>query len=360
MSEDTPYIVWFEQAEATSVDLVGGKCASLGELRRADVDVPIGFAVTTEAHRAFLRENRIHEQVAGMVASLDLEDVARVVAMSTKVRTIVESAEIPPAVEEAIRSAHVALLDRCGGAQAVAVRSSATAEDHYTASFAGQLDTYLWVVGIEAVLASVLRCWGGLYTPHAIIYRQGAGFGEEDSIMGVGVQQMVDARSAGVTFTLNPVNGDRSKIMLEACWGLGEGVVKGDVNPDRFLVDKVTLEILDRTVADKGHEYRYMPDSDRVERLELDPERSVRPAVSDEEVRELARLAKRIERHYGRPQDIEWAIGPRKGGSDGIHVLQSRAETVWSQRALEPVSGDGHRSAVDRVIATFVRRGTES
>ncbi len=352
-------MLWFEQAEATSVHLVGGKCASLGELSRTGVDVPVGFAVTTEAHRAFLRENRIHEQVADMVTSLDLSDVVRVGAVSAEIRTIVESAEIPAAVEDAIRSAHASLLDRCGGAQAVAVRSSATAEDHYTASFAGQLDTFLWVVGIEAVLASVLRCWGGLYTPHAIIYRQRAGFAEEESIMSVGVQQMVDARSAGVMFTLNPINGDRSKIMIEACWGLGEGVVKGDVNPDRFLVDKVTLEILDRTVADKRREYRYLPDSDSVEPLELDPERSVRPAVSDDEVRNLARLAKRIERHYGRPQDIEWAIGPRKGDSDGVHVLQSRAETVWSQRTLEPVSGDGHWSAVDRVIASFVRRGAE-
>jgi pyruvate,water dikinase len=355
LTEVAPYIVWFEEVDATSVHLVGGKCASLGELRKTDANVPIGFAVTTHAHREFLRTNAIHERLGDLIGGLDHEDVATVARASRDARAVVESATLPEAVEHAIRETYATLVERCGGQPLpVAVRSSATAEDHYTASFAGQLETYLWVLGVEAVLANVLRCWGGLYTPHALTYRQQMGFGEEDSVMSVGVQEMVDARSAGVMFTMNPVDGDRSKVMIEACWGLGEGIVRGDVNPDRFLIDKVTLEVLERVVADKQREYRFNPATDGVEPLELDEQRSTAPSLSDDEAIEIASIGKRIERHYGRPQDIEWAVGSRRGGAYGIHVLQSRAETVWSQRQAEPIAADG-RSAVDRVIASFVR-----
>jgi pyruvate,water dikinase len=238
----------------------------------------------------------------------------------------------------------------------VAVRSSATAEDHYTASFAGQLETYLWVRGPDDVLRHVRRCWSGLFTPHAITYRSQFGFAEEQVLVSVGVQQMVDARAAGVLFTLNPTNGDRSKVMIEACWGLGEGIVKGDVNPDRFLVDKVALSVLQRTVSEKEREYRFDPSRGEVVAAPVEADRRSSPSVSDQEVLELARTGKGIERHYGAPQDVEWAIGRATGAGDGgerLFVLQSRAETVWSRRPRASVFKPG-ASALEHVVDRFV------
>ena len=359
-----PYVRWFVDVDASATHVVGGKCASLGELGRAGVNVPDGFALTTGAHREFLERAGLTERLATIVAGVHPQDVSAVASASQELRGLVESAPVPAEIEDGVRRAQAALEERCGGAGSlpVAVRSSATAEDHYTASFAGQLETYLWVRGADDVLRDVVRCWSGLFTPHAITYRSRFGFADEQVLVSVGVQQMVDARAAGVLFTLNPTNGDRSKVMIEACWGLGEGIVKGDVDPDRFLVDKVAMSVLRRTVATKEREYRFDASLGEVVAAPVDDERRSVSSVSDHEVLELARTGKGIERHYGAPQDEEWAIGRSAGsagaGSEGerVFILQSRAETVWSRRPRASVFKPG-ASALEHVVDRFVGPG---
>ena len=193
----------------------------------------------------------------------------------------------------------------------MAVRSSATAEDTAEASFAGEHDTYLWVRGAEAVLAHVGRCWASLFTARAVAYRARLGIGDDELAMGVVVQAMVPAEAAGVLLTLDPLNGDRSQVTIEAAYGLGTAVVEGEVTPDRFAVDKVTLELRSRSVGEKAYADRFDPAAGRVVRSEVPDALRARPCLDDAEVVELARLGKRIEQALGVAQDVEWAVGPR-------------------------------------------------
>jgi pyruvate,water dikinase len=207
------------------------------------------------------------------------------------------------------------------------VRSSATAEDSADASFAGQQDTYLWVVGEDAVVEHVRRCWASLFSARSIAYRVERGVPHGDVEMGVAVQRMVPARAAGVAMTLNPANGDRSKIAIEACFGLGESVVSGQVTPDSILVDKVMLDVVDTRISCKDVELVADVAGGCVTERTVGEERRTLPALSREEAVRVAELAKRAERHYGAPQDVEWAVG-----EDGaVVLLQSRPETVWSR-----------------------------
>ena len=257
---------------------------------------------------------------------------------------------MPEALETAIRHGYRLLEERTGRAGVpVAVRSSGEAEDLADASFAGQYDTYLWIVGADAVLRQVRACWASMFGDTALTYRAGS---DDDALavsggICVGIQQMVEARAAGVMFTLDPLNGDRSKIVMEACWGLGEGVVKGDVTPSRFTIDKVTLEIVKRDVVPQSEEYRFDPASGAVRLMPICA-RADRESVciDDAEALALAKLAKRIEGRRGAAQDIEWAIG-----ADGdVRILQVRPETVWSQRESAGLVSES-RSAVGHVLA---------
>ena len=220
----------------------------------------------------------------------------------------------------------------------VAVRSSATAEDLPGASFAGQQDTFLWVKGSDEVLEKIKLCMSSLFTPRAISYRIKMGFPHEKVLISVGVQKIVDARAAGVMFTLNPTNGDPSKVVIEGNWGLGETVVSGTCNPDKFVVDKVTKEI-ERTISLKECECIYDPVRGGVAHVDTPPERREIPCIEDQEILELARYAKRVEEYYGCPQDIEWAIDKQKPFPLNIFMVQSRPETIWSQQKKEPVLG---------------------
>jgi pyruvate,water dikinase len=220
----------------------------------------------------------------------------------------------------------------------VAVRSSATAEDLPGASFAGQQDTFLWVQGSDEVLEKIKLCMSSLFTPRAISYRIKMGFPHEKVLISVGVQKIVDARAAGVMFTMNPTNGDPSKVVIEGNWGLGETVVSGICNPDKFVVDKVTKEI-GRTISLKECECIYDPVRGGVAHVDTPPERREIPCIEDQEILELARYAKRVEEYYGCPQDIEWAIDKQKPFPLNIFMVQSRPETIWSQQKKEPVLG---------------------
>jgi pyruvate,water dikinase len=308
--------------------------------------------VTTAAHELFLQSNDVRARQAELVASVDYGNLPKVTAASQELRALVESGELPPRTAEEIRAAYDKLCGRDRGDVPVAVRSSAVSEDLAGASFAGQLETYLWVQGADAVVEHVRRCWGGFFTPEALVYRQKQGISEAGALMSVGVQRMVHARSAGVMFTLNPINGDRSKVVIESTWGLGEPLVAGEVDPDRFVVDKVMLEVLEKSIAEKLIEYR--PDLARGEVVVADVEEDRRRAasISDAEAVELARLGKTVERHYGTPQDIEWAIDADSGSP---LVLQARPETVWSSRERQPtVQKKG--SALEYVLADLLNR----
>lgn len=215
----------------------------------------------------------------------------------------------------------------------MAVRSSATCEDQPDASFAGEHDTYLWVRGGDLVVTHVLRCWASLFTDRGIAYRIERGYGRASAAMSVGVQQMVRPRAAGVAFTLNPTNGDRSQIAIDASWGFGEAVVSGEVTPDNFLVDKVMGAITRRTISAKTLEYRLV-DGNTVTAAPVDADRQSVPCLTDDEILAVARLARRAEKHYRCPQDVEWALE----ASGDVLLLQSRPETVWSRRARPAAS----------------------
>jgi phenol phosphorylase subunit beta len=350
MSAAAAHIRWLEECDASSTSEVGGKCASLGELISIGMAVPPGFAVTTGAHDAFLARHDVREREAELLQAVDYDELKAVAQASERLRDLVENLELPEETAAAVRDAYERLSD--GADVPVAVRSSALAEDSATASFAGQLQTYLWVEGADAVVEHVRRCWSGFFTPEALSYRHRQGIAAQDARMSVGVQRMVRARSAGVLFTLNPVNGDRSKIVIESTWGLGEALVSGEVDPDRFTVDKVTLDLLGTIVGGKQVEHRPDPSGGGVVVSEVEADRRSLRSLSDAEVVALARLGKAIERHAGRPQDIEWAVDADTGD---ILVLQARAETVWSQRERPPTV-EKKGSALEYVLADLLKR----
>lgn len=329
---------WLEEVCADHVGLVGGKCAGLGELIRAGIRVPLGFAVNTRAYVSFIESSGLKDKISRSLSDINLDDTALIEEISADIRSSVMEAEIPKEIYKEIEESYSLLCEKCNLDKVpVAVRSSATAEDLPTASFAGLQDTYLWIRGAEEVVRAVRQCWASLFTARAVVYRIENGFPHEKVLASVGIQKMVNARTAGVLFTLNPVNGDRSKISIEANWGLGESVVSGSASPDQYLVDKVTLEIAARRIARKTIEC--IPDvcTGEIKHVEVPPERQGIPCLTDEEVQELAKLGKRIEQHYGCPQDTEWAIDRELPFPQNVVFLQSRPETVWSKRKREPI-----------------------
>jgi len=349
-----PYTLWFQKAGKEALNLVGGKNASLGELIRADIPVPPGFSVTTEAYQDLLIEGGIKEKIEKILSPIGLQDVASMEEASQTIRELIKQTPMPKKIQEAIRSNYQALSQVCEVPDIpVAVRSSATAEDLPGASFAGQQDTFLWVRGCEEVLDNIKSCMSSLFTSRAISYRIKMGFPHEKVLISVGIQKIVDAKAAGVMFTLNPVNGDLSKVLIEGSWGLGEPVVSGQVNPDKFVVDKVTKEIV-RTISQKWIECIFDPEKGMVCHLDIPHERQESQCIEDQEIHELARYAKRIEEHYGSPQDIEWAIDQHKPFPFNIFMVQSRPETVWSQQKKEPVLGK--KSAYDLLMEKALQR----
>jgi pyruvate,water dikinase len=353
MTTDGAFVVWLERADGGSFAQLGGKFASLAEMTQAGFGVPPAFAVTTRAYWAFMEQEGLREAARALRAGLDPADLPAVQRASAEITAHIEATPMPEAVAEEVRRGYGALCARAGvDALPVAVRSSGVAEDLAGASFAGQYETYLWITGADAVIEHVRRCWTGLFGPQVLTYRPERGARAHDEMgMAVGVQQMIPARAAGVMFTLDPVTGDRSKVVIEAAWGLGEGVVSGLVTPDRYRVDKVTLELLDTEVSDKPQEFRFGPGAG-VALRDVPSERRGQPCLRDGHAVALGTLAKRIERHRGAPQDIEWALDDE----GTVHVLQVRPETVWSRRAPQSIAGG--RSALDMVMGKFMAGAT--
>ena len=334
------YILDFEKLDKDSLPIVGGKNASLGEMIKADIRVPPGFAVTTDSYLEFITAVGIKDKIYDRLADLNPNNVEDLNRASYDAQELIKKATIPKAVGQAIKDGYLQLCKRCGVESVpVAVRSSATAEDLPTASFAGQQDTYLWIQGADQVVTHVQNCWASLYTPRAIAYRIKNEFPHEKVLISVGVQKMVNSKAAGVMFTLNPTNGDVSKVVIEGNWGLGETVVSGSVNPDKFVVDKVMLEINERTVSTKHIECVYDLKQGKVIEADVDEDMQCTCCLTDNEIKILVRAAKNIENHYGRPMDIEWAIDQDIPYPENIFIVQARPETVWSQREAKSVLG---------------------
>lgn len=341
------YAIGFDELGLEQLGAVGGKSAHLGDLRRAGFPVPPGFAVTTAAFDRVVHDE-FRRQVDDLVADLHPDDAARLELEAARLRELIHGLPVPDDVFAAIDLGYADLGRAIGlEAPAVAVRSSAVAEDAVDASFAGVQDTYLWITGIEQVIRHIRSCWASYFNAEALAYRArhaGAAPG-----MSVAVQYMVDARVAGVMFTLNPVSGDRSCVAIDASYGLGVTVVGGDVTPDTFLVSKVTREVLRSDTGEKAIECVADAAAGATVTREVSAERRARLCLEAGELERLVELAREIERHYGRAQDIEWAIDRRLGE---IMVLQSRAETVWSQKpaAARPVPAD----PLAAIAATFL------
>ncbi len=347
------FVLWFDQYRESDKPRVGGKCASLGELIAAELPVPPGFAVTVEAYDTLRDDTELRSNVRKALAEVDLDDPDSLELTSRYVRDLIEASPMNPEVERAVKASYRELCAACGVEDVpVAVRSSATAEDLPDASFAGQQDTFLWVRGEDAVARAVQRCWSSLFTARAISYRHETGHDHEIISMAVAVQKMVHPKAAGVAFTLNPTDGDRSQIAIDSSWGFGEAVVSGEVTPDNFLVDKVLFEITRRTISPKAIEY-VLNGSDSVEKAPVPDDRRLAPSLTDHEIVAVAKMAKRAERHYGRPQDIEWALDRDLPEGDNVVLLQSRPETVWSRRAPRPVARPG-QGLLDGIVSTLL------
>ena len=339
----TDLVAPFEKLRMSDVETVGGKNASLGEMISQlpqGVRVPTGFATTAHAFREFLKHDGLDARIQAKLDALDTDNVNALAATGAEIRALVEQQPFPEDLEKAIREAFATLNG--GNAQAsFAVRSSATAEDLPDASFAGQQETFLNVVGIEQVLHKIKEVFASLYNDRAISYRVHKGFAHADVALSAGVQRMVrsDLGAAGVMFTMDTESGFRDVVFITSSYGLGETVVQGAVNPDEFYVHKPMLEagnkaLIRRNLGSKLLQMVFAAPEEKaqdgklVKTVDVPAEQRNRYSLTDDEVEQLARYALVIEKHYGRPMDIEWG----KDGSDGqLYILQARPETVKSQ-----------------------------
>ncbi|CAB3841209.1 MULTISPECIES: phosphoenolpyruvate synthase [Achromobacter] len=355
------YVVLFEQLRMTDVDSVGGKNASLGEmisqLSGAGVRVPGGFATTADAFRDFLKASGLDKRIAERLTTLNPEDVRELANAGSQIRQWIIDAPFSPEFESQIRTAF-AKLD-ADGKGSFAVRSSATAEDLPDASFAGQQETFLNVVGIDDVLDKIRHVFASLYNDRAISYRVHKGYAHADVALSAGIQRMVrsDKGSAGVMFTIDTESGFQDVVFITSSYGLGETVVQGAVNPDEFYVFKPTLAqghypIVGRRIGSKLIKMEFdpeRPEGRAVRTVDVPVSERNRYSLTDDEVNELARYAVIIEKHYGRPMDIEWG----RDGIDGkIYILQARPETVKSQQGANDVQQRYRLKATGQVLIT--------
>jgi pyruvate, water dikinase len=325
-------IGWFADISLRDRPTVGGKGGSLGELTQVGIAVPAGFVVRTHAFERFVATAEGRSPVRTRVAQLQADDLQSLEEQTAQVRQQLLAEPLPTELHAALASAHAQL---CAGdaAAPVAVRSSATTEDAEDASFAGLQDTILWVKGMSGLEQALRQCWASLYCVPSVAYRRRKALPEDGVAMAVVVQKMVDARTAGVMFTRSPATGDRSVVVIEGAWGLGSAVVSGEVTPDRFVVAKLTSEITARDIRDKHVMHVPLPEGGVAERETPDAKRH-EPCLTDEQIQQLKDMGRRIEKHYGRAQDIEWAFDQ----SGALQILQSRPETVWTTKDAAPVA----------------------
>ncbi|NLT06069.1 MAG: phosphoenolpyruvate synthase, partial [Solirubrobacterales bacterium] len=328
----------FAHLSRADVDLAGGKGANLGELTAAGLPVPGGFVVCAPTYAAFLDANGLRERIGELLDGLDVDDTAALDRRSAEVRAAIGEAPLPAAIAAAIEEAYADLASDDDPAPPVAVRSSATAEDTATASFAGMNETYLNVRESAAVTDAVRRCWASLFGGRTVFYRAQRGLPQAEMEIAVVVQRQIAATRAGVMFTIDPASGREDRLVIEGSFGLGETVVSGAVSPDRYVVAKRTLAPLAREVRRKELIVEPAAVGGTVER-DARPEEAEAPVLDDREIRLLADLGRRIESHYGAPQDTEWAFD----GDGQAWILQSRPVTAVGGAPApgRPAAGDG-------------------
>ncbi|QXJ36075.1 pyruvate, water dikinase [Saccharolobus shibatae] len=339
ISSEEDLILDVSQVTKDMVQLAGGKGANLGELTSIGVRVPPAFILTSKAFKYFLEYNNLFDKIRETLNSCETSEEA-----SEKIKQLIKNAKIPEKLSSMIYQAYDELSKKVGKEILVAVRSSATAEDIETASFAGQQDTYLNVTKDE-LIDRIKDVWASLYNARAIEYRKSKGIDDLSVFIAVVVQKMVNSRSAGVMFTLHPVTGDEKYIMIESNWGLGESVVGGKVTPDEVLIEKSTLRIAEKKVSNKNIKIVYDKQLKKNVTITLDEKESRAMSIKDEEAIELAKLALKIEEHYKRPMDIEWAIDNDLSFPENIFIVQARPETFWSSKRKETKSAVEKSSA---------------
>ncbi len=335
MISTTSSVVWFNEVGREDLGLVGGKGANLGELTRAGIPVPPGFVVTADTYFRFIQQNALEPILQKELFKLDVHNSRELSDRAARIRQRIMDAPMPGHIAAEIKEAYRKL-----GEGPVAVRSSATAEDLPEASFAGQQSTYLNVVGEENVVRAVHACWASLFEGRAIFYREESGYDHLKVGLAVPVQRMVQSEKSGVMFTVEPVTSDPSKITIEAVYGLGEGIVSGELSPDLYIVEKESLRILDKTTAPQERMIARTPGSDGSHEeanswQPVAPELQDKPKLNNGEILELARIGRQVEDHYGHHQDIEWAW---EGGK--FYLTQARPVTTMKIAASDDDAGD--------------------
>lgn len=311
------YVLWFSEIDKDDGPRVGGKGANLGEMTKAGFPVPEGFVVTSSAYRLMIYENNLEGRIKSILKDLDVEKPTDLNRASKQVQDLIERSPIPKILEEQIFSAY----DKLGQDPWVAVRSSATAEDLPEASFAGQQETYLNIRGDASLLVHVRKAWASLFEPRAIYYRETKGFDHFKVALAVPVQRMVQSDISGIMFTINPVTNDKSKIIVEAIWGLGEKIVQGAITPDHYEVDRNTWEI--SAVTTIKQQIEMIKKGERTYDAKVPASRVNKRKLTDNQVIEVAKYGKKLHQHYFFPQDIEWAIENGK-----FYVVQTRPITT--------------------------------
>lgn len=315
---------WIEEINKEDASIVGGKGANLGEMLKAGVSVPPAFIVTTKAYMYLLETGGFRDKIARFHEEIDIDDFRQLTRIGKEVRDLILSAQMPKKIADTIRKSYKKLCVKAGESEVfVAVRSSATTEDMLDASFAGQHSTYLNIKGSDSVIESVQKCWASLFTDRAIVYRKEHNIDYSKVLMSVIVQKMVNANAAGVAFTIHPVRDEKNVILIESSWGLGEIMVSGAITPDMFIVSKDTFKILCRKISDKEKMLIKDLETDRTIEQDVPPCWIAAQSISDNHIIELAKIAKRIENHFGFPQDIEWAL------ENGLlYIVQTRPVTT--------------------------------
>lgn len=306
------FVKWLNVIRKTDISTVGGKAANLGEMF-AKFPIPDGFCITVSAFEKFLEAANIKEKISSIIRKLDMNNLEKVELMSKEIRKLIIKSEIPPEIKNDLTKSYKKLNGF------VAVRSSAVAEDLQEASFAGQQATFLNVKGEKDLLKYAKECWASFYTSRAIVYRERNKFSHEPK-MSVVVQEMVDAKKSGVVFTINPVNGNRDEMVIEAAFGLGESIVSGIVTPDNYLVDKTKQKVINKTVNEK--KIAIIKQDGKNKTLKLNAKKANEETLDGKEIGQLIKEALKIEKYYKKPMDIEWAIDGK------LYILQARPITT--------------------------------
>lgn len=329
-------VVWFEDLRKEDIGTAGGKGANLGEMASANLPVPPGFVITAQVYKRFLEESGLGPKVNDILEKTHVDKTSELQNSSKKIRKMIMDATMPRDIKKVINENYKKLCKSTGNKnEFVAVRSSATAEDLPGASFAGQQETFLNISGPD-LANSVQKCWSSLFTPRAIFYREQQGFEHEKVLIAVIVQKMVNSEKAGVVFTVNPMSGDNNQLIIEAGWGLGEGVVSGSVTPDHYVIDKKKIKLIEKEIGKKEIIFTRDKKTGKTVKAKLKGKKSTAQVLNDSEIKRITEFSIEVERHYNFPQDIEWAVENNK-----VFLVQSRPiTTFYGEEKMEKAKED--------------------